>query len=66
MNYILSKLFCKHKWIAHAKCTQSWPDSRIIGKTEFSWNPETMTFIRIETTEILICSECGKITKIIY
>lgn len=66
MKTIFSKLFCKHKWTSHAKTTTNWTDTKIVNGTAHWWNPKTMEVVNHETTEVLICSECGKITKIIY
>lgn len=64
MKYIFSKFFCKHKWESHAKSTHNWIEDENIGNN--LWHPETREVTRHETTEILICSECGKIIKITY
>jgi len=52
------KWFCKHKWKTHTKKVYGWTQ-----KVEGTWDrTETVS----ETTEILICEKCGKITKLEY
>ena len=64
MKTIFSKLFCKHRWVSHATSKHNWVDKQVIGTS--LWNPETLEITRTDTTEVLICSECGKIIKITY
>jgi len=55
---LFKKLFCLHKWETHAKKEYQW-EEHIKG----TWGK----FEKVsETTEILICEECGKIEKIKY
>lgn len=55
---ILKKFLCSHKWKTHAKKEYEWNEH-----IEGTWGK----FQRVgETTEILICQECGKIKKIKY
>lgn len=65
MSWIVS-LFCRHKWVSHSKEVYSWSETRIIEGTEIWFNPLTETRKFVSTTEVLICSECGKIKKIEY
>lgn len=58
MKNLFKKLFCLHKWKSHARTTYNWKE-RIDG----SWNGYQNVS---ETTEILICTECGKIKQIKY
>jgi hypothetical protein len=49
LKKIIEKLFCKHKWQVHSKIG--------VYDGEHSKTPHTIR-------QILICQECGKITKI--
>ena len=59
---MFKKLFCKHKWKVHNR-------DKILVKeldtdTKYWYTP--IWYQYYETTEILICEECGKIKKIKY
>lgn len=62
----LDKLFCKHQWESHKKTTYNWEEKKVVHGTDFWFNPLVETIVYQETVEILICSKCGKITKIKY
>lgn len=49
----ISKIFCLHKWETHAKVEREalYIQNRVVNT---------------ESTEILICTECGKIKKLVY
>ena len=57
-NLIITKWFCHHKWKTHIKEVTNQLSEIGMGRSKF---------ILIErNTEILICTECGKIKKIEY
>lgn len=58
MKNLFKKLFCLHKWKSYARTTYNSKE-RIDG----SWNGYQDVS---STTEILICTKCGKIKQIKY
>jgi hypothetical protein len=57
---------CNHKWVSHAKKEYTTIEKEIVDETE-NWNEPVIQEVSYsETREILICTECGKIKKIIY
>lgn len=63
---LLKKLFCSHKWQTHTKEIHKWEQQDIVDGTANWFNPVLETQQYKETTEVLICTECGKIKKIKY
>ena len=57
----LKKAFCSHNWGTHAKAEREDLIIRLNTKKEM----ETVAAATL-TTEVLICRNCGKITKITY
>jgi hypothetical protein len=57
MKNLLKKLFCLHKWKSYARTTYNWKEHSFYygGYQDAS-----------STTEILICTKCGKIKTIKY
>lgn len=53
------KLFCRHKWISHAKNIHMIATLKHSGR---DIQKEAVT----NTTEIIFCTNCGKVKKIKY
>jgi len=63
---ILTKIFCHHDWKTHRKTTQEINRNRVVEGTKDWYKPIFQSTTESKTTEILVCKECGKITKIEY
>lgn len=63
---ILVELFCKHKYLSHAKEEFNYDEIELVKGTEYWPIPIKQTVSYTAFIEILICEKCGKIKKIEY
>lgn len=59
-------LFCKHKWITHAKEKYEWKEKEPVRGTEHWFAPMFVEIEYSKVEEVIICEKCGKIKKLIY